>query len=282
MTERDPAAWALRVPADLEAVDVHRPALEAAGLLGVLEDAEGAVLYFPCPVEDLPEDLSREGSWEPVPDRDWHAAWRESVTPVTVGRLTIAPPWAAEPDEDTLVLEPGQAFGTGHHETTAGCLAALQEVDLRGRSVLDVGSGSGVLAVAAARLGAAPVVACDTDPLAVDATRETAAANGVTVDVHAGEVADVPRPPEGFAVVVANLDTTTLAGQASALVAALSPGGTLIASGVSLERVDQATGALERAGLSTLVRQGAQWAVLVGRRPVEPTAPADRPRSSPR
>ncbi len=270
--ETPAAAWAVRVAADLEAVDVHRPVLEEAGLLGVVEDVEGAVLYFPEPVADLPW----EGRWDPVPERDWHAAWREGVTPITVGQLTIAPPWLGAPDATTLVLEPGQAFGTGHHETTAGCLAALQELELAGRSVLDVGCGSGVLALAAARLGADPVVACDVDPLATAATREAATTNGVTLTVHEGDVAAVPPPTGGFAVVVANLDTATLSAQAPALVDALAEGGTLVASGVSLERVDEATAALDAAGLPVLVRRGAQWAVLIGRRPVAAPAPHQR------
>jgi ribosomal protein L11 methyltransferase len=251
--------WALHTTGSMEDANVHLPALEAAGLLGISEEGGVATLWFAERVDALPVS----GTWEHVGDRDWNAEAHARLQPVRVGAITVAPPWAARAGD--LVIDPGQAFGTGHHETTTGCLAALQELDLAGRSLLDVGCGSGVLAIAAARLGAGPVVGVDTDPLAVSATRANAEANGVAVDVRLGSAADVDGV---FDVVVANLDTATLSRVHTDLVARLAPGGTLIASGISRARTAEAVGALAASGVPVLVRPGAEWAVLLGRRPV--------------
>jgi ribosomal protein L11 methyltransferase len=116
-----------------------------------------------------------EGGWE---DR-----WRAFHRPIRVGRLWVGPPW--EPIDDdavAVVIDPGRAFGTGSHQTTQLCLAALQ--DLEPRSLLDVGCGSGVLAVAAALLGFGPIVAVDVEPPSIEATRANAAANRVELDVR--------------------------------------------------------------------------------------------------
>jgi ribosomal protein L11 methyltransferase len=253
--------WALRTALDLETVNLHLAVLLDAGLLGMVEQDGVATAYFPAPVEDLPV----EGGWDEVAERDWLAVWREGLDAVTVGALTITPPWI-DAGLGAIVIEPGQAFGTGHHETTTGCLAALQELDLDGRAVLDVGTGSGILAIAAARLGAGRVVAIDVDPLAVGAARGNAARNGAAVEVSEGSVEVAPGR---FDVLVANLDTTTLSGLAGGLAQRLAPGGTLVASGVSIERQDEALAALDAAGLAALVRPGREWVVLVARRPAD-------------
>jgi ribosomal protein L11 methyltransferase len=134
-----------------------------------------------------------EGGWE---DR-----WRAFHRPARIGRLWVGPPWE-RPDEDALavVIDPGRAFGTGSHPTTRLCLEALQE--LEPASLLDIGCGSGVLAIAAALLGYVPVVAVDVEEPPVAATRANAAANGVTVDVRL-VAEDEGLPPA--AVAVANI-----------------------------------------------------------------------------
>lgn len=258
--EGEPVAWVLVVDGTIEDTNIHLPQLQHAGLLGSVEQDERSWWYFPAPVADLPV----VGTWEPVSDVDWSKAWRDQLEPVTVGALTIAPPWLADPAADTVVIEPAQAFGTGHHETTVGCLAALQELDLAGRRVLDAGTGSGVLAIAAARLGAGEIVACDIDPVAVDAARGNVADNGVDVTVIEGDVAIVGQ--RRFDVIVANLDTSALAWAAASLVRHLAEGGTLIAAGISHQRRDEAVGALADAGLATIDRPGNEWVMLVGRK----------------
>jgi ribosomal protein L11 methyltransferase len=254
------ATWALHTGIDLEEANLHLAELEAAGLLGMVEESGRTTLHFPTQVAELPI----AGEWTEIPDTDWHAAWRASVRPVTVGSFTIAPPWLASPGPSMIVIEPAQAFGTGHHETTTGCLAALLELDLAGRSVLDVGTGTGVLAIAASRLGAAAVTACDTDPLAVEATRENAERNGVAVTVAEGSLEKVPDGV--YDAVVANLDTTTLCRLARDLVDRLAPRGWLVASGVSIEREQEAVDAFHAAGLPVLARPGREWVVLTARR----------------
>ena len=146
----------------------------------------------------------------PVADADWAAAWREHFRPVAVGRaLLVAPPWEipAASDRVVLAIEPGRAFGTGHHGTTAGCLELLEALVAGAPPprALDLGTGSGILAVAAARLGVGDVLACDTDPDAVEAARANAARNGVegrvrAVDADAATLAAAPAP-----LVLANL-----------------------------------------------------------------------------
>jgi ribosomal protein L11 methyltransferase len=117
-------------------------------------------------------------------DEDWPDRWRDFHHGVRIGRLWVGPPWE-EPPADALavVIDPGRAFGTGAHSTTRLCLELLQ--DAEPTSLLDVGCGSGVLSVAAAKLGFAPIRAIDVDEVALETTRKNAAANGVTVDVGA-------------------------------------------------------------------------------------------------
>lgn len=252
-------AWALHTDLDLDTLNLRFPELEAAGLLGIVEEDGRATAYFPHQVDHLGLD----GRWEAVADQDWHAAWQQRLEPVVVGPFTIAPPWRANPGPGVVVIEPGQAFGTGHHETTTGCLAALCELTLAGRAVLDVGTGSGVLAIGAALLGATKVVAVDTDPLAVEATTHNATVNEVELLVVEGSVPDVPAGR--FDVVVANLDTAALVTLAGELVGRLAPGGALIVSGVGIERAGEAVEAFAAAGLAVIPRPGREWVVLTGR-----------------
>jgi ribosomal protein L11 methyltransferase len=129
----------------------------------------------------------------------WDERWREFHRPVRVGPLWIGPPWEV-PDRNaiTVVLDPGRAFGTGAHATTRLCLEFLLGQGLG--SVLDVGCGSGVLAIAAAKLGHGPVIAVDVDEAAIEATRANAAVNEVEVDARRLDAADGPLPPADLAL----------------------------------------------------------------------------------
>ena len=253
------STWVLHAGADAEEVNRHLAELRAAGMLGTVEVDGGTDVYFPRRVDGL----AITGAWEEIPDRDWHAQWRAGLRPVVAGRWTVTPSWHATGDDDELVIDPGQAFGTGHHETTAWCLRAIDELALSGRRVLDLGTGSGVLAIAAARRGAW-VVAVDIDPLAVEAAVANARRNRVTVDVRRGGADAVAG--EHFDVVLANLDSATLCRSAGTLAGLLTPDGTLIASGVGNERQVTVTAALRAAGLDVSASAGTEWSLLRARR----------------
>ena len=142
----------------------------------VIYGAPGELPALPV-LEAAAGDVLVEVRSEEFPD-DWDERWKQWHRPVQVGRFRIAPPW----EDGDIVIDPGQAFGTGGHATTRLCLELLQTLE-PGGGFADWGCGSGVLAIAAAKLGYDPVVAVDYDPLAVDATRENAAVNGVALEV---------------------------------------------------------------------------------------------------
>jgi ribosomal protein L11 methyltransferase len=192
-----------------------------------------------------------------VEESDWTERWKEHVTVQRVGRVVIVPSWvehAAAPDEVAITLDPGMAFGTGLHPTTRGCLRLMQEIEPMPPRILDVGCGSGILALAALRLGAASAVGVDTDPDAVAATRANAERNGLgdRVEVRAGTLAAVAD--ERFPLVLANLVAAVLADLASPLAAHLATGGTLLASGIIAPRADEVIEAMAVAGLEPVRR----------------------------
>jgi ribosomal protein L11 methyltransferase len=133
-------------------------------------------------------------------DEDWPERWRAFHRPVVAGGLWLGPPWAEPPATlPAVVIEPGRAFGTGAHPTTRLCIELLAGPE-PGGPLLDIGCGSGVLSIAAARLGYAPVVAVDVDPVAVEVTRANAAANGVEVDALVLDAVEEEPPPAATAV----------------------------------------------------------------------------------
>jgi len=171
-----------------------------------------------------------------IDDRDWAARSQAALGPVRVGGLIIVPPWQASslrpsPSITVIRIQPSMGFGTGHHATTRLCLLALQSARVQGRSVLDLGTGSGVLAIAAALLGASPVTAIDHDPDAIASARENLALNGVADRVRLEE-ADFRRVSclRGD-LVLANLTGGMLTRNAAEVVRSVVPGGRLVLSG---------------------------------------------------
>jgi ribosomal protein L11 methyltransferase len=176
-----------------------------------------------------------------VPDQDWVRATQAQFGPIRIAdRLWIVPSWCTPPDPaaENLVLDPGLAFGTGSHPTTRLCLRWLTEALHGGESVLDYGCGSGILAIAAARLGAGRVVGTDIDPQAMDAATANAAANGVDARFLLPDaLATADLPP--FDVVVANILANPLRLLAPALAQRTAPGGRVVLSGVLAAQADE-------------------------------------------
>jgi ribosomal protein L11 methyltransferase len=221
-------------------------------------------------------------------EEDWASAWKEYFHVSHLGRRTvIRPTWREyQPRRGEVVidLDPGMAFGTGLHPTTRNCVLALEESVRPGDRVLDVGSGSGILSLAAVKLGASQVLALDVTPVAVESTLANAAANGLSeaIDVRlatleggAGEpfsplspdVVVLSREIGTFDVVVANIIARVIAQLAPSLLGATRPGGTLIASGIIAERRHEAEEPLRAAGLTQIqdLIEG-DWITLVGKK----------------
>ncbi|HEX7196480.1 MAG TPA: 50S ribosomal protein L11 methyltransferase [Candidatus Limnocylindria bacterium] len=201
-----------------------------------------------------------------VDDADWTDAWKEHYVAQRIGRVVIVPSWAEEPladDEVAITLDPGMAFGTGLHPTTRGCLELLQRVEPMPATVLDVGCGSGILALAALRLGAERAIGIDTDPLAVAASRENAERNGLADRFEARHGTLPAGTSDRSPLVLANLVAAVLVEIAGRLAAHLAPGGTLLASGIIELRAGEVTDAMRRAGLRIAERRDdGEWVSL--------------------
>lgn len=207
-----------------------------------------------------------------VPSEDWENSWKRHWHALEIGeRLLIKPswePWTGDPARLVIDLDPAQAFGTGTHATTQLCLRALEQVVPRYTNALvfDVGTGSGILAVAALLLGAQSVRACDIDPVAVEATIENADRNRVADALHVltGDVFAL----EGTAqIILANILAEVIAPIAEPLAERLAPGGTLIASGIIRAREALVSDALQSAGLDvTRVEYQGEWVMIEARK----------------
>ena len=202
-----------------------------------------------------------------MPNRDWRTAWHDHFNLVRIPGprpIIIRPPhisYEAKPDELVIDLVPGLAFGTGQHQSTRLCLRLLAEQISGGERVLDVGTGSGILAVAAAKLGAASVLATDIDPLAIDSARQTVRHNQLDERIEIREVS-IPAG-EQFDLITANLTADILQYLAADLATALNPGGRLIASGLISTRQDDVAAAFDEVGLLlTTVHSEDEWRAL--------------------
>jgi ribosomal protein L11 methyltransferase len=205
-----------------------------------------------------------------VHEEDWAEAWKSHFPVLRVGRrLVIKPTWRehqAAPDDLVIALDPGMAFGTGLHPTTRLCLAAIEDLAdhgaLAGQRVLDVGCGSGILAIAAGLLGAGEVLGVDTDPIAVGATEANAALNRLSSVITARR-GSIPTSGGPYDVVLANLIATLLVGLSSELRQSVVKGGRLIASGIFLDREGEVQSAFGQVGLRVVQRwQETDWVAL--------------------
>ena len=242
-----------------------------SGYLPVDDRLENTLLTLRAALDDVPSgvDLVREITITFVAEEDWANAWKQYFKPQKIGRrIVVKPTWesyAATGDDLILQIDPGMAFGTGLHATTRLCLRALEDYLAPGARVADVGTGSGVLAVGAALLGAASVAAVDNDPVAVRVAGENIAVNEVGDRVT---VREASSPPAGvFDVVVANILADVILGMAPALYAATRPGGRLIASGIIDSHAADVVEGLRHQGYThEVTRSEGEWVALIVRR----------------
>lgn len=261
-------------------IDVQiRTAVDAAELISRLSDSgvqggweeNGVVhLYWPKPqwsleaqarltrtLWGLDPDASPEHDIGVVelPDQDWNRQWAQSVRPIRIGRrIVIRPSWesvALQAEDIEIVLDPKQAFGTGHHATTRMLLEWIEDLIHGGEFVLDVGAGSGILAMVALRLGADSALGVDCDPVAVECAKDYAAQNvfGDGLDFRCGTLGTID--PQGTLrpdLILANLDRQTLLLSCDELGRYVSHGARLLLSGILLDQEDEIIGAFSRVG----------------------------------
>jgi ribosomal protein L11 methyltransferase len=259
---------------DTVSIDPSRPALVRAYLR---RDER-----LPSRRRSLRRDLSRlafasslprlRGRW--VREEDWAGAWKRHFHVERIGkRIVVSPRWREyrpRPDEIVIRLDPGMAFGTGQHPTTRMCLLALERHVLAGSRLLDLGTGSGILSIAAVRLGAGEVVALDTDDLAVAVARDNLTANAVDgrVTVALGSLGGgwpLSDPyHRAFDRLVANISSAAVIEMAPELVSSLKKGGIGIAGGISDQRCDECRQALAEAGAALVdVMADGDWRTLI-------------------
>lgn len=232
------------------------------GATGILEDGASVVAYFDAPLE-----LPLAGTWEAADTTDWVAEYHRTLTPVSLGRLIVAPTHHAvtlTAGQRALWLDPGMAFGSGHHETTYLALAALERTNLRGQRVLDVGAGSGILAIAADLLGAADAEGLDIDPETVPVAAANAALNLSRAHFSVATLGPNTAPAD---ILVANLFAELHAELAPAYLSALEPGGQLLATGILAERGALAYDALSQVFGVVETEQRGEWLLLAARKP---------------
>ncbi|HEX9399629.1 MAG TPA: 50S ribosomal protein L11 methyltransferase [Anaeromyxobacter sp.] len=280
--------WSLTLETDAPLAEERAAELFELGASGVeVRDGEGT----PMPGTPLPppgrallvawfaERVAAEearaghgGDLAEVPDEDWGEGWKKDFKALDVGRVRVRPSWidaAPPPGSVEVVLDPGMAFGTGTHPTTSLCLAALSDLlsARPGASLLDVGTGSGLLAIAARKLGAGRVAANDVDPIAIDVARENAARNGAALELTGAPVEAIAGT---FDVVVANILANVLVALAPTLAARVAPGGVLLLSGILGPQEDEVRRAHVAAGLEPVEggdRRDGEWSLLALRRP---------------
>jgi ribosomal protein L11 methyltransferase len=277
-----------------EMVDETSALLFELGAEGVEERDEGTLakarssgkvtLVAAFPTRDEAEEAIAElgadlaARYEEIVGDAWRDAWKEHYRPFTIARtkdgraVVVRPPWethAAKPGEHVLELEPGRAFGTGLHETTRLVAQALADhaSELDGVSLLDVGCGSGVLALVALSLGAARAVAVDIDPESIDVTRENAARNALTERIDASTT-PIEETSLVSPVVVANIEARVLIPMADELARHVAPGGLLLLSGILVPQKEDVRAAYPAFELLGAPEMG-EWTLLALRRATE-------------
>ena len=239
------------------------------------------VVYLPCTgnweecysrlVQGLQELGAQIKQRRSLVDEDWANCWKQYYHPQRFGKqLVVCPSWekfSAEAGDKVITLDPGMAFGTGAHATTAMCLEMLERVfsqEVKPEAVLDVGTGSGILAIAARLLGAGRIVASDSDPVAVKTAGENFQINGLNTDCEILQYVGVPQKWGAFPLVCANLVASLLVRLARPLSEVVEPQGQLVASGIVQERAEEVIDAFSQVGLQVKDRiDSGDWVCLL-------------------
>jgi ribosomal protein L11 methyltransferase len=246
--------------------------VKVQGSLPVTDELIGKMNALRAHLDRLPEfglpGLKGGMTLRYAEDEDWANAWKQYFKPSKVGRrLIIKPSWEyyePQPDELVLELDPGMAFGTGGHPTTRLCLQALEETITPGMRVADIGTGSGILALAAARLGAAVVFATDIDLLPRKIARENVTINGLESVVHVLEMDAFDARAQNCDLIVANIVANTIIELAPSIAPRLKQDGYFLASGIVENHYDLVSGALEAVGFRVLeTKREDIWICLV-------------------
>lgn len=250
-----------------ESRDALMQRLAGQDCLGFIENEKNIIAYFRdgSGVNDIVKLLEESGTvlrdagldndlsfnYSFISERDWNETWKKKFKPIDAGeRFSILPPWEGlKENRINLIIDPGMAFGTGHHETTRTCLMLIERLsgNCRKGSFLDVGTGTGILAIAASRLGFGRIIGVDTDPLAVDAAQRNAGLNDLeTIAILEGTAA----PELGtFDFIAANLMSGILIRIAPELAPCLAEGGVALLSGMLVGQEEEVIAAMERQGL---------------------------------
>ena len=236
-----------------------------AGVEGIVETPTGLHAFFDGAAD---RDALRErfgGELEETEERDWVAEGREALQPMLAGtKFFLRPEWRDDPAPEgrlTIVVNSGLAFGTGAHESTRLCLAALEEMLTPGMTVVDIGTGSGILAEAAVKLNAGRVLACDIDPTAVEVARENFARAGIRVELFEGSA---PNIDAGVAdLVIGNLSPEWLEMLGADLARIAKPGGVVLLSGIEAHDLERLLPKLSAEGLAIQkIDEENQWRAL--------------------
>ena len=256
-----------------------------ATINGIEEAADGSIVYY-IPGEEWSRALDREIQeflalypeasflgFEEIEERDWNAEWEASITPQRITEaLVITPSWKLQEaraltSKYLITIDPKMSFGTGHHETTRLCLTAIETLDIGGQQVLDIGTGSGILAIYALERGARHAVGIDTDHWSIENVRENRTLNGLSeheLEIRQGTLGSSVRPEEYFDLVLANIHRNVLLDIAGDIRAHCSDGCSIILSGLLIYDMDEVRSAYEADGF-TFVRdfQENEWSCLM-------------------
>ncbi len=235
------------------------PALE-----GYLSEKKSTSSILDSLKESFLKNGAKEVIFTSVPEEDWAESWKQFFHAKEVGNhFMICPSWDvadASADRRLIVLDPGQVFGTGEHPTTRMCLELMETIPVEGRSVIDVGCGSGILSIAAALLGAKSVVGVDVEPESVEATKENAARNQVSVAVHEGKGFDPITKDQNFDVVVSNIISPVILLLIPEVKSSLRTGGYWLVSGIIEANWPNVFSALTDAGFKCMAqKQEGEW-----------------------